>query len=43
MSAMTTLPPLAANIRAAPSPKPDAPPVTMNTLPAISMLISYNS
>ena len=33
MSAMTTLPPLAASMRAVPSPKPDAPPVTMKTLP----------
>src|SRR5690606_14436539 len=39
MSAITTLPPLAANMRAVPSPRPDAPPVTMKTLPAMSMLL----
>ena len=33
----TTLPPLAVSMRAVPSPKPDAPPVTMKTLPAMSM------
>jgi hypothetical protein len=33
MSAMTTVAPLAASMRAVPSPRPDAPPVTMNTLP----------
>jgi hypothetical protein len=27
-------------MRAVPSPRPDAPPVTMKTLPAISMLFS---
>ena len=40
ISAMTTLPPLAASMRAVPSPKPCAPPVTINTFPAISMKIS---
>jgi len=40
MSAITTLPPLAASMRAVPSPRPDAPPVTMKTLPAISMKCS---
>ena len=39
MSAMTTLPPLAASMRAVPSPRPEAPPVTMKTLPLISMLL----
>jgi hypothetical protein len=38
-SAITTLPPAAANMRALPSPKPEAPPVTMNTLPAMSMSV----
>ena len=37
MSAITTLPPSAASMRAVPSPRPDAPPVTMKTLPAMSM------
>ena len=39
MSATTTLPPLAASSRAVPSPRPEAPPVTMKTLPAISMML----
>ena len=30
-----TLPPAAASMRAVPSPSPEAPPVTMNTLPSI--------
>lgn len=30
-SAITTLPPASASARAVPAPKPDAPPVTMNT------------
>ena len=34
---MTTLPPFAASMRAVPSPRPEAPPVTMKTLPAMSM------
>ena len=38
ISAMTTVPPCAASMRAAPSPRPDAPPVTMNTLPLMSMM-----
>jgi hypothetical protein len=29
---------LATSMRAVPSPRPDAPPVTINTLPAISMV-----
>src|SRR6185312_15922403 len=37
MSAITTVPPCEASMRAVPSPRPDAPPVTMNTLPLISM------
>ena len=36
-SAITTWPPLAASMRAVPSPSPDAPPVTMKTLPEMSM------
>ena len=40
MSAITTLPPLAASMRAVPSPSPEAPPVTMKTLPEMSMLSS---
>src|SRR5690606_29221637 len=39
MSAITTMPPLAASMRAVPSPRPDAPPVTTNTLPWISILL----
>jgi len=38
-SAMTTLPPSRTNMRALPSPRPEAPPVTMNTLPVMSMVI----
>jgi hypothetical protein len=38
-SAMTTLPPCAASMRAVPSPRPEAPPVTMKTLPAMSMCL----
>ena len=41
MSAMTTLPPAAASMRAVPSPSPEAPPVTMNTLPLISISRSW--
>ena len=37
MSAMTTVPPRKASMRAVPSPSPEAPPVTMNTLPLISI------
>jgi hypothetical protein len=33
MSAITTVAPLAASMRAVPSPRPEAPPVTMKTLP----------
>ncbi len=33
MSAINTRAPLAASMRAVPSPSPEAPPVTMNTLP----------
>jgi hypothetical protein len=36
---ITTLPPAAASMRALPSPSPEAPPVTMNTLPAMSMSV----
>src|SRR5690606_6713570 len=36
-SAMTTLPPLATSMRTVPAPRPDAPPVTMNTLSLISI------
>jgi hypothetical protein len=34
---MSTWPSAARSIRAVPSPKPEAPPVTMKTLPLISM------
>src|SRR2546429_4629952 len=37
MSAITTLPPSAASMRAVPSPSPEAPPVTMNTRSLICM------
>src|SRR6478752_3212325 len=40
MSAMTTFAPSAASMRAVPSPRPDAPPVTMKTLPLMSMVCS---
>ena len=36
-SAMTTFPPSRASSRAVPSPRPEAPPVKMKTLPAMSM------
>ena len=36
-SAMTTFAPSRASMRAAPSPRPEAAPVTMKTLPAMSM------
>ena len=39
---MTTLPPFAASMRAVPSPRPEAPPVTMKTLPAMSMRCSVS-
>ncbi|MNY14193.1 hypothetical protein D3C86_1473610 [compost metagenome] len=39
-SAMTTLPPACASIRAVPAPSPDAPPVTMNTLFWMSIRLS---
>ena len=41
MSAITTLPPLAASMRAVPSPSPEAPPVTIKTLPEMSIFSSW--
>jgi hypothetical protein len=37
---MRTLPPASTTIRAVAAPSPDAPPVTMNVLPWICMIVS---